>query len=145
MKKEKIIELEGKRFKISEMSFVDGRRVEMNYVTTILPRVGDYEKNEALLPTIFKYAWVEVMPDKWLNLDSMELVEQHCSYATAKAIEREVVDMTLGFFDGGKLESLWEKLVESLGQELIKILMSLSEESYRNALQALENSKSTTP
>ena len=117
----------------------------MNYVTTILPRVVDYEKNEALLPTIFKYAWVEVMPDKWLNLDSMELVEQHCSYATAKAIEREVVDMTLGFFDGGKLESLWEKLVESLGQELIKILMSLSEESYRNALQALENSKSTTP
>ncbi|MBR3163751.1 hypothetical protein IKF15_00370 [Candidatus Saccharibacteria bacterium] len=134
----KLIELSAKRYRILPMDTFDGRKIMHQYPMTMLPKIGDYNENEELFRLLMRYVEVEVAPNVWQKLDTDELIKQHVSAKDTIVLEREVVDLTTGFFSSGKLTSIAMGATEFFIQKIILTLTQLSGELLQAEKQPSE-------
>lgn len=124
----KLIELNATKYRILPMDVFDGRRIMHEYPMTMLPKIGDYKANEELFKILMRYVEVELAPNIWQKLDTDELIRQHVSAKDTIVLEREVVDLTTGFFSSGKLMTIGMEITEFFIKKLILTLTQLSGE-----------------
>ena len=97
-RKTKIVESEGKKFKIEEIAPLDAR--------IIMELFADKDNREAnrrkITEQLFAKISVEISPDNWAALDMPELINSHCSLKTLMYLENEATELTFGFFADGE-------------------------------------------
>lgn len=99
--KQEIKEFEGKKFRINEMRPMDARKVMLRWGAS-LEKDDDGKENQGLFYLLMKYVEVEIASDKWIRLDTEELVNQHTRGTFINKIGDEVISLSLGFYEDGK-------------------------------------------
>lgn len=101
--KTKIVQIDGRNYRISELPTLVARDVMMNYPLTLLPKVGNYGENERLFKLLMKHVEVQPEPDKnpdwWIRLDTEDSINQNVSAKGVLELEKEVIDFQQIFFE----------------------------------------------
>lgn len=126
--KYKLIELNARRYRVNQMDVFDNRRVCMTYPLNLIPKVGEYKENEDMFRLLMKYVEVEIQ-GKWVRLDNDELIRQNVSPMACFELEKEVIDLTTGFFSSGKLQDYTRDIVDTVLRNVIITLMNSLEQS----------------
>ena len=126
--KYKLIELSSKHYRISKMDVFDTRKLCFVYPITMFPKIGEYEKNEEVFKLLMKYVEVKI-GDVYLPLNSDEMIRQHVAPMDSFTLEKEVVDLTTGFFTSGKLQDYTTDILAFVLQNLITTLTESLEQS----------------
>jgi len=133
----KLIELSSKQYRIDKMDVFDTRRVCMTYPVNLLPKVGEYNQNEEMFRLLMKYVEVNINGN-WVKLDNDELIRQHVEPMDCFLLEKEVVDLTTGFFTSGKLQDFTMDILNLALQNVITTLMESLAQSLPAEKQLLE-------
>lgn len=126
--KYKLIELNARRYRVNQMDVFDNRRVCMTYPLNLIPKVGEYKENEDMFRLLMKYVEVEIQ-GRWVRLDNDELIRQNVSPMACFELEKEVIDLTTGFFSSGKLQDYTRDIVDTVLRNVIITLMNSLEQS----------------
>lgn len=126
--KYKLIELNAKRYRVSQMDVFDNRRICMTYPLNLIPKVGEYKENEDMFRLLMKYVEVDIN-GTWVKLDNDELIRQNVSAMACFELEKEVIDLTTGFFSSGKLQDYTRDIVDLVLRNVITTLMNSLEQS----------------
>ena len=126
--------------------FPDGVNVSMGsrefcsqWLSTGLPKIGDYKANEAISLTMFKYVAAKV-GDTFIPLETAALVNNHVGdVATCLKIEGAMLEHNLGFSVPEKISGLLDKLSSILDQSSTKILTGLQAQLSAQAKPPLES------
>ena len=125
-----------KKFVISKMPlFPDGVDLVMGsrefcsqWISTGLPKIGDYKANESLALIMYSYVAVKV-GEVFVVLDTPALINNHVTdVATSYKIEGAVLEHNLGFSVPEKISGLLDKLSQLLDQSSSKILTGLQQQ-----------------
>lgn len=121
-------ELDGTKFVLSKFPATVGREIIMQYPTSALPKLGDYNTNEALMLKIMKYVGVTIdgRPAP-LMLTTRELVDNHV--ATAEdllRLEWAMMNYNFSFFGNGKLSGILDRVMTQAVNLIQKTLTDLS-------------------
>ena len=74
--------------------------------TASLEKDDGGNENQELFYIIMKAVEVEISPNRWVRLDSEELINQHTRAIFINKLADEVLSLTLGFYkDGESLSS----------------------------------------
>ena len=119
----KLIELARRNYKIYKMNVFDAREICMTYPINLVPKVGDYKENEKMFRLLMKYVEVK-SGDQWIKLENDEMIKQHVPPMVSFLLEKEVVDLTTGFFTSGKLQDFTSDIIAYLTQNVIITLMN---------------------
>ena len=143
--KTKIVQIDGRNYRISELPLMVSRDVMFNYPTTLLPKIGNYGENERLFKLLMKYVEVQPEPDKnpdwWIRLDTEESINQNVSAKGVIQLEKEVIDFSTDFFSSGKLTQIGTTLGELARNILTNIvLQSIAELSGTDIVSMLDKS-----
>ena len=143
--KTKIVQIDGRNYRISELPLMVARDVMFNYPTTLLPKIGNYGENERLFKLLMKYVEVQPEPDKnpdwWIRLDTEESINQNVSAKGVIQLEKEVIDFSTDFFSSGKLTQIGTTLGELARNILTNIvLQSIAELSGTDIVSMLDKS-----
>lgn len=106
MAREQVIkEFDGKKFRINEVPPEDARRIMLRWAAS-LEKDDNGKENQELFHLIMKSIEVEISPDRWIKLDSAELINQHTRARFINNLTEEALSLTLGFYkDGESLSS----------------------------------------
>lgn len=118
----KLLELARRHYRIHRMDVFDTREVCMTYPINLVPKVGEYKANENMFRLLMKYVEVKV-GDQWVRLDNDEVIRQNVPPMVSFELEKEVVDLTTGFFSSGKLQDYTSDILAYLMQNVIATLM----------------------
>ena len=115
-------------FVLSKFPATVGREVIMQYPTSALPKVGDYNTNEALMLKIMSYVGVTVAGrEEPLMLASQSLVDNHIKSAEdLLRLEWAMMNYNFAFFGNGKLSGILDRVMSQAVSLIQKTLMDLS-------------------
>jgi hypothetical protein len=131
----KLLELARRYYRVHRMDVFDTREVCMTYPINLVPKVGEYKNNENMFRLLMKYVEVKV-GDQWVRLDNDEVIRQNVPPMVSFELEKEVVDLTTGFFSSGKLQDYTSDILAYLMQNVIITLMKSLEQSSLQGEQA---------
>lgn len=131
----KLLELARRHYRVHRMDVFDTREVCMTYPINLVPKVGEYKNNENMFRLLMKYVEVKV-GDQWVRLDNDEVIRQNVPPMVSFELEKEVVDLTTGFFSSGKLQDYTSDILAYLMQNVIITLMKSLEQSSLQGEQA---------
>ena len=77
---------------------------------------------------LMKYVEVDIN-GTWVKLDNDELIRQNVSAMACFELEKEVIDLTTGFFSSGKLQDYTRDIVDLVLRNVITTLMNSLEQS----------------
>lgn len=126
--KYKLIELNAKRYRISELDVFDNLRLCTTYPLNLIPKIGEYKEIEDMFRLLMKYVEVDIN-GTWVKLDNDELIRQHVPPMACFELEKEVIDLTTGFFSSGKLQDYTRDIVDLVLRNVITTLMNSLEQS----------------
>jgi len=90
-----------KKFQISRLPAMLGRKIATQYAMSLAPKVGDYALNEALCVEMLSYTNA-VVNGKSIPLDNIELINQQTGdWETLKHLEREMIAYNTSFLVSG--------------------------------------------
>ena len=100
-RKQEIVELEGRKYRVSEMPSLMARQVLMKWDDS-LSKNDLGEENQVLFKKILSNVEIETSPNVWLKLDTDEAINDNLSFASMKELGDKVVDLTIGFLKNGE-------------------------------------------
>ena len=111
----KQIEIKGKQYIISKFPAVAGREIITQYPISAIPKLGDYQANEALLFKMLAYCAV-VLPDgNKLSLTTRAVIDNHVpSWEALMTLEKEVLEYNCSFLEQGGLLAFLSGLAENI-------------------------------
>lgn len=117
---------EDKKFVLTEIPYyAGGREILTQFLPTAMPKVGDYQLNEALSKKLFAHVFV-VVGDSKIPLSTDELVHNHVTDTLmGLALEKEMLEHNFGFFDPGKISAFLKTLSQKAVQSILPILTEL--------------------
>lgn len=132
-------------YQLGKMPYLcGGREVCTQFLSTAMPKVGDYEKNEALSLKMFQYIAV-VTADREITLSTIDLVNNHVpDFVTGIKLEEAMLEHNLGFSVLGKLQEYRKQWDQSLPQLLTQILTPFQEAFAKQKSAPGTNSKQST-
>lgn len=121
-------ELEGTPYVLSKFPATVGREIILQYPTSALPKVGDYNTNEALMLKIMSYVGVVTeASDVPLMLRTRALIDNHVPDAeTLMKLEWAMLNHNFSFFGNGSLSGILDRIASQAVQLIQKTLMDLS-------------------
>lgn len=121
-------ELEGTPYVLSKFPATVGREIILQYPTSALPKVGDYNTNEALMLKIMSYVGVVTeASDVPLMLKTRALIDNHVPDAeTLMKLEWAMLNHNFSFFANGSLSGILDRVASQAVQLIQKTLMDLS-------------------
>jgi len=127
----KELPLEGKVFVLTKFPATVGREIVLQYPTSALPKVGDYNTNETLMLKIMSYVGVQIDGrDEPQMLTSRQLVDNHCADAeTLLRLEWAMMEHNFSFFGQGKMSGILEQVATRAVALIQKTLTDLSRAS----------------
>jgi len=113
------LEGEQREYVIHHMAAFDGRKVAVCYTQGALPKIGDYDVNEAMSLLMMRYVGIAQENGELLMLTTKGLIENHVpDWETLAKIEIEMLKYNTSFFQNGKALSLLKEFSDK-GTELI--------------------------
>lgn len=123
-------------FILSNFSAIDGREIVMQYPTTGLPLIGDYQKNEETMLKLMKYVYVDVGKGNLISLSTPALINNHCqTWEILTGLEIAMMKKNCSFFRDGKGLNLFERVTEIFLKKVTETLTNLSAQSFPTAKQ----------
>jgi hypothetical protein len=115
-------EINGKTFILSKFPAVAGREIVAKYPLSGMPKLGDYEVNEATMLKLMAFVGVprEGAP---LMLTTRALVDNHCGdWETLAKVEVAMMEYNVSFFGNGRASSFLQGIAQKLPALATKIL-----------------------
>ena len=111
------------------MPFMVAREVGIQYGGSILPKVGDYKLNEAMMLKMMNYVAVEVQ-GKLLRLATPQLVDNHVpDLDTGLQLEWAMMEYNAGFFHKGTISDFFGDIVRKTLARISETLTQSQEPS----------------
>lgn len=131
----KEISINDKPFIVYRCSATKGRKLFCNYVSSALPKIGEYEANEAAMLELLKYADV-VTPDKNIPLGTANLIDNHVpNFEDLFALESEIWKHNCLFFQNGTASKYKNMILSKLKLLATEIMTPSSGQSSQAAKQ----------
>lgn len=109
-------EVAGKKYVATKFRPTVGRRIVAGYPITMMPKVGNYDDNEALMVLLMSHVSV-VTESGLLPLTTIELINNHVpSWENLVEIEYKVLSFNCPFMSTDKLAPLTE-MIKTLAAE----------------------------
>lgn len=117
-------------YRIGQIPYLaGGREVCSQYITTAMPKVGDYETNESLARKLFSHVEV-IAGDHPQRLTTDALVNNHIpDFVTGLQLEKEAIEHNLGFSIIGRLHESRQAWAAKLPELISTILTTLRDSS----------------
>lgn len=123
-----------------------GREVCSQYISTAAPKIGDYEKNQALAEIMFSHIAVVQDNGTELILTTKELVNNHVpDFVTGIRLEEAMLEHNVGFSVIGKILEYRDQWRENLPGLITRILTILRESLPTPDNAPSTNSEPSTP
>lgn len=91
-----------KTYTLSKFPAVAGREIVAKYPVSLMPKLGDYEVNEATMLKLMAYVAVETGPGTQQRLENRTLVDNHVpDWETLARIEWAMIEYNTSFFGQG--------------------------------------------
>jgi len=111
-------------YTLSRMPFMVAREVGVQYGSSLLPKVGEYKLNEAMMVKMMNYIAVEVS-GKPLRLSTPQLIDNHVpDLDTGLQLEWAMMEYNAGFFHKGTISDFFGDIVR---KTLAKISETLTQ------------------
>lgn len=134
-----------KKFILSKFPATDGREIVTQYVSSGLPKIGDYKRNEELLFKLMAFVAIE-LPSGPLLLTTKELINNHIeNWEDLAKLELEMMDYNCAFFRDGRASSFFEGIAQNVQAWILKTLMASSPQSSPMEKQPSTNLEPSTP
>jgi len=131
--KEHPIDLPGggsKTYIVSKFPAVAGREIVTQYPVSSMPKVGDYQVNEALMLKLMCYVAVPMPTGDPLPLNSRTLVDNHVpDFETLMKLEWAVLSYNCSFLGNGAAVGFLESLAAKAQALIVKTLTDFSQPS----------------
>lgn len=119
-----------RRFILSKFPAVQGREIVAKYPLSAMPKLGDYEVNEATMLKLMAFVGVPRDSGEPLLLTTRALVDNHCGdWETLARVEMAMMEYNVSFFGNGKGSTFLEAITRKAQQFLTKTLTDLSAQS----------------
>lgn len=107
---------------LSKFPAVDGREIVSKYPLSALPKLGDYDVNEAIMLKLMSYVAVDNKGTP-LRLTTRALINNHVpDTETLAKIEMAMLEKNFSFFRNGRVSAYFQgfaqKILESISQTL---------------------------
>lgn len=125
---------EDKVYTLTKIPYMSGgREILTQFIPTAMPKVGDYQLNEALSKKLFGFVFVDVGGNK-IALSTTDLINNHVpDFQVGLRIEKEMLEYNFGFFDQGKILAFFQDLGQKAQASILPILTRLLEQSSQKA------------
>lgn len=125
-----LVDQQGKEhhYRLGKMPYLSGgREVCTQFMSTAAPKIGDYERNEALSLKMMQHVAV-IIDGNEIPLKTVDLVNNHIpDFVTGIKLEEAMLEHNLGFSILGKLQEYRKQWETTLPQLLTQILIPLRE------------------
>lgn len=123
-----------RRFILSKFPAVQGREIVAKYPLSAMPKLGDYEVNEATMLKLMSFVGVPRDDGTTMQLTTRALVDNHCGdWETLARVEIAMMEYNVSFFGNGKGSTLLEAIARKAQQLITKTLTDLSAQSSPKA------------
>lgn len=100
-RKQEILELDGKKYRVNEMPPLMTRQVFVRWNDSLTKNdLG--EENQELFKKVLSNVEVETSPNVWLKLDTDEAINDNLSFQSMQKLGDKVVDLSIGFLKDGE-------------------------------------------
>lgn len=135
----KEITLEEHTYIIHKFPAVAGREIVTKYGTSAVPKLGDYQVNEAMMFKIMNYVTVKVGAGE-LALTSQALIDNHVpNWELLLKLEWAVMEYNCSFFQNGRLSTFFDDIAQKLPVWASKMWTALSAQSSQTNKPASTN------
>lgn len=118
-----------KTFVLSKFPAIAGREIVSQYPLSSMPKVGDYQVNEAIMLKLMGFVSVKI-GDKTLPLTTKELINNHVGdWETLGKIEIAMLEYNCSFFLKEKVLSFFDAISRKVPESIIRILTASLEQS----------------
>ena len=133
-------------FKIGKIPwFPEGREVCTQFITSAIPKIGDYKLNFELARKLMRHVCI-VKDGKEIRLATDSLVNNHLMDFTLNAkLETKALEHQLGFSIAGKIRSFRQGCQADVVQFITKMLTQLKASSPERDSVPDTNSEPSTP
>lgn len=100
-RKQEIVELDGKKYRVNEMPPLMVRQVFIKWNDS-LAKDDLGEENQALFKKILSNVEIETSPNVWLKLDTDDAINENVSFQSMQKLGDKVVDLSIGFLKDGE-------------------------------------------
>ena len=124
-----------RRYRLSKIPYLDGaREVCSQYISTALPKVGDYQENQKLAEKMFRYIVAITDDGNEIQLTTSALVNNHVpDFQTGIKLEAAMLEHNVGFSVAGKIQQFRKSWERDLSELIIRILIQ-----FRDSLQQMD-------
>lgn len=117
-------------FVLSKFPAIAGRRIVTQYPTTAMPKVGDYQTNEALMVELLGYVEAVTPEGERIRLSSRALIDNHVpDFEALMRLEWAMMEYNCSFFRSGALSGLAERAIPALSRMISQTLTDLLAQS----------------
>lgn len=119
--------IDGKEFHLTTFPATVGREIIMQYPTSALPKVGDYQTNHALMLKVMGYVGVQIEGrDGLLMLSTEALVNNHVAKPeTLIKLEWAMMTHNFDFFKDGRASGFLDLIAQKAEASITQMLTSL--------------------
>jgi hypothetical protein len=118
--------IDEKTYILSKFPATKGREIVTQYVSTGLPKIGDYKRNEELMLKLMSYVGVIMQNNQTMLLTNQELVDNHVpSWEALVKIEIAMMEYNCSFFQEGRALNFLESIAQRAPAWIIKTLTRL--------------------
>lgn len=118
-----------KVFVLSKIPYMSGgREICSQFITSAMPKVGEYKLNEELSIKMFGFIAAKV-GDAQVRLQTREIINNHVlDFQTGLRLEKEMLEYNFGFFDQEKIQKFLRDLGAKFQLSLMPILTQLQQQ-----------------
>lgn len=126
----KDILIEGKAFIISKFPAIAGRKIVTQYLSSGIPKIGDYAVNEATMFEMMKYVAAVTENGTKIPLVTEALINNHVvskisSWEMQLKLEKAMMEYNCSFFQDGRISNFFGDIAQKFQQLSTKTLKDL--------------------
>jgi hypothetical protein len=125
----KDVVIEGRAFVLSKIPAIPAREIVSVYLSSSLPKIGNYQINEEIMYKLMKYVGVR-LNETVIPLITPDLINNHTGdWETLMKVEWAMVEYNSRFLQNGRVSTFLNDTAQNIPRWIIKILTVLSAQS----------------
>lgn len=123
----KEIQIEGKTYIITKFTATAGREITIKYISSGLPKIGEYSANEEIMFKLMSHVYVKI-ENGHLALSNRELIDNHVkNWEVGIKIEAAMMEYNCSFFRDGRISHFFDDFAQKVRAWTLKTWTDLSE------------------
>lgn len=132
----KELTLDGKTYLLSKFPAIQGREIVAKYPLSAMPKLGDYEVNEATMLKLMSFVAVVGADGNAIRLQTRALVDNHVpNWEVLAKLEMAMLEYNCSFFGNGGASTFFEGITRKAQQLITQMLTASSAQSSARVKQ----------